>query len=87
MYHGTEFTSKAMFNWSRDSNVKLAFIQRNKPTQNAFVDNLNSKFRNGYLNQHWFRTLEQAKYEIEKWREHYKNVRPHISLDYLSQKS
>lgn len=25
-------------------------------------------FRNEYLNQHWFRTLEEPKYEIEKWR-------------------
>lgn len=84
--NGTEFTSKAMFNWSRDSKVNLAFIQPGKPTQNAFVESLNGKFRNECLNQHWFRTLEQAKYEIEQWRVHYNHVRPHSSLNYLSPK-
>ena len=84
--NGTEFTSKAMFNWSRDSKVKLAFIQPGKPTQNAFVESLNGKFRNECLNQHWFRTLEQAKYEIEQWRVHYNHVRPHSSLNHLSPK-
>ena len=84
--NGTEFTSKAMFNWSRDSKVKLAFIQPGKPTQNAFVERLNGKFRNECLNQHWFRTLAEAKYEIGKWREHYNHVRPHSSLNYLAPK-
>ncbi|WP_428994955.1 DDE-type integrase/transposase/recombinase [Pseudoalteromonas ruthenica] len=38
---GTEFTSKAMFFWSKESKVKLSFIQPGKPTQNAFVESLN----------------------------------------------
>jgi putative transposase len=81
--NGTEFTSKAMFFWSKESNVKLQFIQPGKPTQNAFVESLNGKFRNECLNQHWFRTLDEAKYEIDQWREHYNHVRPHSSLNYL----
>lgn len=43
--NGTEFTSKSMFFWSRDNLVKLNFIQPGKPTQNAFVESFNSKFR------------------------------------------
>ena len=69
------------------SGVKQAshgFIQPGKPTQNAFVESLNGKFRNECLNQHWFRTLNEARYEIELWREHYNNVRPHSSLNYMS---
>ena len=81
--NGTEFTSKAMFFWSKESNVKLHFIQPGKPTQNAFVESLNGKFRNECLNQHWFRTLQEARYEINKWREHYNQVRPHSSLNYM----
>ena len=34
-------------------------------------------------NQHWFRTLEKAGWEIDRWREHYNNVRPHSLLGYL----
>lgn len=43
--NGTEFTSKAMFLWTEESGVKLGFIQPGKPTQNAFVESLNGKFK------------------------------------------
>lgn len=82
--NGTEFTSKAMFFWSKETGVSLGFIQPGKPTQNAFVESLNGKFRNECLNQHWFRTLDEAKYEINLWRQHYNHVRPHSSLNYMS---
>lgn len=81
--NGTEFTSKAMFFWSQESRVALAFIQPGKPTQNAFVESVNGKFRNECLNLHWFRTIEEARYEIDLWRHHYNHERPHSSLNYL----
>ena len=81
--NGTEFTSKAMFFWSKKTAVKLAFIQPGKPTQNAFIESLNGKFRNECLNQHWFRSLEEAREEIDQWRNHYNHVRPHSSLGYI----
>lgn len=81
--NGPEFTSKALFFWSKESCVKLAFIQPGKPTQNAFVESYNGKFRSACLNQHWFRTIEEAKHEIEMWRVHYNQVRPHSALNYL----
>lgn len=82
--NGTEFTSKAMFFWSKETAVDIGFIQPGKPTQNAFVESLNGKFRNECLNLHWFRTLREAEYEIGLWREHYNNVRPHSALNYMS---
>lgn len=81
--NGTEFTSKAMFFWSKEATVSLGFIQPGKPTQNAFVESLNGKFRNECLNHHWFRTLDEARAEIATWRDHYNQVRPHSSLNYL----
>lgn len=81
--NGPEFTSKAMFFWAKEQGVKLGFIQPGKPTQNAFIESLNGKFRNECLNQHWFRSLEEARREIDQWREHYNTVRPHSSLGYL----
>lgn len=42
--NGTEFTSKAMFFWSKETGVTLGFIQPGKPTQNAFVESLNFPF-------------------------------------------
>ena len=60
--------------------VKLCFIQPGKPTQNAFVESFNARFRDGCLNQHWFRSLDDARETIRTWRRHYNNVRPHSSL-------
>ena len=82
--NGTEFTSKAMFFWSQESGTTLRFIQPGKPTQNAFVESLNGKFRNECLNQHWFRDLGHAEKVIKEWRHHYNHIRPHSSLGYLS---
>lgn len=73
--NGTEFTSKAMFFWAKELGIKLGFIQPGKPAQNAFVESLNGKFCNECLNQHWFRTLDEARWEIDQWRQHYNHVR------------
>jgi putative transposase len=82
--NGTEYTSKAMFFWSEETNVKLHFIQPGKPTQNAFVESFNGKFRDNCLNQHWFKSLVGARQEIDSWREHFNTVRPHSSLNYMT---
>ena len=82
--NGTEFTCKAMFFWSQETGVKLGFIQPGKPTQNAFVESLNGKFRKECLNAHWFRSLDAARDIIDQWRHHYNHERPHSSLNYLS---
>jgi len=79
--NGPEFTSKALFFWSRDTGVKPHFIQPGKPTQNAFVESFNGKFRGQCLNLYWFRDMDDARRTIEDWRVHYNEVRPHRSLN------
>jgi len=78
--NGPEFTSKAMFFWAKRTGVKLHFIQPGKPTQNAFVESFNGKFREYCLNLNWFAGLEDTRLTIERWRQHYNHVRPHRSL-------
>ncbi|RDV24314.1 transposase [Alteromonas aestuariivivens] len=80
--NGTEFTSKAMFFWSKEWQVKLNFIQPGKPIQDAFVESFNGKFRDACLNQYWFSSLYEAREEIHLWRDHYNHVRPQSSLNY-----
>lgn len=80
--NGPEMTSKAMFFWSQESNVRLHFIQPGKPTQNAFVESFNGRFRDGCLNQQWFRDLDDARRIVDDWREHYNTERPHSALGY-----
>ena len=80
--NGTEFTSKAMFYWSRDQGVKLDFIQPGKPTQNAFVESFNGTLRENCLNQHGFRSIEEVRTTLENWCIDYNEVRPHSALNY-----
>ena len=81
--NGPEFTSEAIFFRAKERNATLGFIQPGKPTQNAFVESLNGKFRNECLNQHWFQSLEEARWEIELLQKHGSEVRSHSALGYL----
>jgi putative transposase len=82
--NGSEFTCKAMYFWQKSSGVKLAFIQPGKPTQNAFVESFNGRFRKECLNMHWFRTIDEAKAIINEWRHQYNHERPHSTLNYMT---
>ena len=80
--NGPELTSKAMRFWSERSGAALNFIQPGKPTQNAFVESFNGKFRDSCLNQHWFKGLADVRRIVDDWRHHYNHERPHSSLGY-----
>ena len=84
--NGPEGTSRAMFDWSERTGVRLRFIEPGKPVQNAFVESFNGKLRDECLNLHWFRSLHHARVEIAAWRHHYNTVRPHSALGYRSPK-
>jgi putative transposase len=77
---GPEFTGKALDQWAHANNVKLMLIQPGKPTQNAYIESFNGRFRDECLNEHWFVTLEHARAEIADWKRDYNEVRPHSSL-------
>ena len=79
--NGPEFTSVAMYRWAKDRKVRLHFIDPGKPTQNAFVESFNGKFRDECLNENWFISLDDARQKIEAYRVDYNEVRPHSSLD------
>lgn len=78
--NGPEFTGKTLHDWARQHNVKLNFTAPGKPTQNAYIESFNGKFRNECLNEHWFTTLHEARLLIEHWRQQYNQIRPHSSL-------
>jgi hypothetical protein len=56
-------------------------IEPDRPTQNAYIESFNGKFRDECLNEHWFETLAQARIEIAVWRRDYNEVRPHSSCN------
>ena len=43
--------------------MKLHFIQPGKPTQNAFVESFNGKFREYCLDLNWFTSIEDARHD------------------------
>jgi transposase InsO family protein len=78
--NGPEFSGQALDVWAYERGVKLHFIEPGKPIQNAFIESFNGKMRDECLNEHWFRTLGEARQTIEAWRRDYNEVRPHSSL-------
>jgi putative transposase len=82
--NGPEGTSRAMFDWSERTGVRLRFIEPGRPVQNALVESLNGKLCDECLNLHWFRSLAHARDEIARWRHHYNAERPHSALGHRS---
>lgn len=82
--NGTEFTSNAILTWAGEMGVNWHYIQPGKPMQNGYIESFNGKLRDECLNEHWFRSLHDARIIIEKWREDYNHERPHSSLKGLS---
>lgn len=80
MDNGPEFISKEVDLWAYANEVKLDFSRPGKPTDNAFIESFNGRFRQECLNQHWFLSLEDAQSKIAAWKEDYNKVRPHSSL-------
>lgn len=78
--NGPEFISKEVDLWAYSHGVKLDFSRPGKPTDNAFIESFNGRFRQECLNQHWFLSMEDAISKIKAWRKDYNQVRPHSSL-------
>src|SRR5690349_12383603 len=78
--NGPEFISKELDLWAFMRGVTLDFSRPGKPTDNAFIESLNGKFRAECLNTHWFMSLDEARRKCEAWRRDYNEVRPHSAI-------
>lgn len=78
--NGPEFISKELDLWAFMRGVTLDFSRPGKPTDNAFIESLNGKFRAECLNANWFRSLDEAQRKCEAWRRDYNEVRPHSAI-------
>lgn len=82
--NGTEFTSHVFRAWAENNNIELCFIDKGKPTQNAFIESFNGKFRDECLNEERFLSISWARSIIETWRIEYNAERPHSGLNGLT---
>jgi putative transposase len=51
-----------------------------KPTDNAFIEAFNGKFRQECLNAYWFLSLADATEKLDAWRRYYNEERPHSAI-------
>ena len=81
--NGPEFVSQAILEWISSSGIATVLNDPGKPWQNGTDESFNGKFRHECLSIEWFRSRREAVVVIETWRQHYNQVRPHSSLQYL----
>ena len=77
---GTEFVSRDLDLWAYQRGVTLDFSRPGKPTDNAFIEAFNGRFRAECLNAHWFLNLADAGQKMEDWRKYYNEERPHGAI-------
>jgi putative transposase len=77
---GTEFVSRDLDLWAYTRGVTLDFSRPGKPTDNAFIEAFNGRFRAECLNAHWFMSLEDARQTMEARRRYYNEERPHGAI-------
>lgn len=77
---GSEFISRDLDLWAYQRGVVLDFSRPGKPTDNAFIEAFNGKFRQECLNAHWFLSLADAAEKMENWRRDYNEERPHSAI-------
>jgi putative transposase len=69
---GSEFVSRDVDLWAYQRGVVLDFSRPGKPTEHAFIEAINGRFRAECLNQHWFLTIADAAEpkvrEAKSWR-------------------
>jgi len=76
-----EFISKEFDLWAFMHDVTLDFSRPGKPTDNAYIESFNGKFRVECLNTNWSLSLNEAQRKCEAWRRDYNEVRPHSAID------
>jgi putative transposase len=82
--NGTEYTSKALSEWSKSRDIPLLFIEPGKPMQNALVESFNGKMRDECLNENLFFTIPHATQLIEDFRQDFNKKRPHTGIGGLT---
>ena len=77
---GSEFISRDLDLWAYTNSVTLDFSRPGTPTDNAFIEAFNGRFRAECLNTHWFLSLADAREKLEDWSRYYNEERPHGAI-------
>ena len=67
--NGTEFTARVFDAWAHHRGIRLDFIHPGRPVENGFIESFNGRLRDECLNQNWFLSLDEARQQLEAWRD------------------
>lgn len=81
--NGPEFVAQALNGWCEANGINLVYIQKGKPSQNAYVERFNRTYREEVLDAYAFDSLRQAREITWAWMWMYNNERPHSALGFL----
>jgi putative transposase len=59
--NGPDLRGRALDAWAGENGVQLYFIDPGKPTQNAYIESFNGRFRDQGLNHHWSISIADAR--------------------------
>ena len=66
--NGSEFAGKMLDRWVYKRGIRIDFSHTGTPTDNATVEFINGRLRQGCLNENWFMSLEDVQCKIEACR-------------------
>lgn len=84
MDNGPELTADAVRDFCQFGGPGACYIEPGSPWQNAYVESLNNRIRDEFLNQELFYTLTEAQILAEDWRIDHNQHHPHSALGMLT---
>lgn len=65
--NGPEYVSSTLMAWAEKCNIRVEYIQPDKPQQNAYIERYNRSVRDEWLGQCIFETIQEAKDKATDW--------------------
>jgi putative transposase len=80
--NGPEFIALALRCWLLRQHTATLYIDPGCPWQNGYGESFNGTLRDECLNLHVFASVAEAQVQVEAFRRHYNEERPHSRLGY-----
>jgi hypothetical protein len=75
-----ECISGTLLQWAAERQIRIEYIQPDKPQQNAYVERYNRTVRYDWLAQHIFASIDEVQEAATAWLWAYNNERPNMAL-------
>jgi putative transposase len=80
--NGPEFVAHTIRDWLALHGATTLYIEPGRPWQNGYGESFNGTLRDECLNMHAFHSVAEARVQVEGFRRHYNEERPHSRLGY-----